>query len=1028
MQVGNRYELKEVLGQGGMGAVYRAYDRIEQQTVALKRMAMPVRDLSFRSKADYEDDTTAIIQEFRTLASLRHPNIISVFDYGLSDGQPFFTMEFIPQAQDFLTAAADKSPVQQVELLIQVLEALRYLHRRDVIHRDLKPDNIMVLSGGQVKLVDFGLSVNASVARGRAGTMAYMAPETLEKSIAVPQSDFYAVGVILYRMLTGELPFASDDIIGMIEKYPDMSIVGDYPASFVLGRLLSKNPADRYLVADECIQALKHAFKIPVQTESEVIRESFLQASQFVGRDAEMQMLKRAQEQVLQGETSFYLIGGESGAGKSRLIDEFRVHALVSGMTVLRGQATENDGGSFRLWQNIVQRLLLIETVDDEQAGILKDIVPDIEVLIGREVATPPGLNDKAHHKRLEEAIVTLIQQTKKPLLLLLDDLHLAKDALNVLQQLLDRRDELAQLMVIGTYRHDEASLLRHTLPATQFVQLERLSLDSIRELSISMLGANGARAEVVSLLENQTEGNIFFVVETVRALAEEAGSLNEIGKKTLPEQILTRSMRDLMARRLQKVDEPFQAIQQLAAIIGRNIDLNLLEYHYLQRNIEGWLINASQHMVLEVQENQWRFSHDKLRDAIVYELDENERGRLHRAAAEAIEAVYPDNPDYNDILLHHWSVAGDIDKELTYLKPVAEQEANVYGNYARVYELVERGLSLMDENDPRCLPLHNIQLTAYVNQGDFEHAKTVAHRVYHLAEQFENHREMGNSLNVIGVIASMQGDTVEGITYFERSLHHRTLLGDKRGMGLSLMNLGITAKNSNRYSQAQAYYQQAIGLFQELDDVNNLALVYHNLGTLNVIQRQYAEATHNLEQAFAIAETQGNIRLQGQTQGTLSDVALRQANFEAAEHYIQRSIAFYQQIEDTVGITHGTAALGLIYSFQNDERACSVLVESLEQTHRLQMTPFIIELFVGFINLYIQQARFDKATNLLHIVLHHPSRRPEADGLAELIKERIQHERSLDDLQSSGYAVDELDLEDVIQELLDEFAPVKSD
>src|SRR5262245_21363215 len=157
--LGQRYRLLNLLGAGGMGRVYRAIDRLNGQVLALKRVLVPTDELVIATRtAPQTDFHFALAQEFQLLASLRHPSIIGVLDYGFdSERQPFLTMELIENAQTIRHAAQDQPLSVQVELLRQLLQALAYLHRRNVVHRDLKPSNVLVKSG-QVKVLDFGIS------------------------------------------------------------------------------------------------------------------------------------------------------------------------------------------------------------------------------------------------------------------------------------------------------------------------------------------------------------------------------------------------------------------------------------------------------------------------------------------------------------------------------------------------------------------------------------------------------------------------------------------------------------------------------------------------------------------------------------------------------------------------------------------------------------------------------------------------------------------------------------------------------
>jgi hypothetical protein len=398
--IGHRYHLLDRLGTGSMGTVYRATDRLTQTTVALKQVTTSLHKLGLvpESPTPYHSTLNlALANEFQTLASLHHPNIIDVLDYGFDTTGPYFTMEFLPEAQTIIDAGRALPLVGRVDLLIRTLQALVYLHRHTIIHRDLKPENILVYSGS-LKVLDFGLSVRRDHAAQLAGTLAYIAPEVLAGESATAAADLYAVGVMAYELFASVHPFPTENTSQLIRdvmtKPPDLDALtpalGDGMVA-IIGRLLSKSPADRYTSAQAVIGALGEALERPDLTaESAGQRESLLQAARFVGREDEHHALLTALDDAYDGHGSIWLLAGESGVGKTRLLDELRIPAMVKGALVLSVQGLPDGGQFYHYWRSPLCQLALSTPLNDLDASVLKAIVPDLERLLGRPIPDAP--------------------------------------------------------------------------------------------------------------------------------------------------------------------------------------------------------------------------------------------------------------------------------------------------------------------------------------------------------------------------------------------------------------------------------------------------------------------------------------------------------------------------------------------------------------------------------------------------------------------------------------------------------------
>ncbi len=705
--INKRYELRETLGRGGMGVVYRARDILLNHTVALKQVTIPARELGIAYRGDGPNPAFTLAQEFATLSTMRHPHIISVFDFGFDQHRrPYFTMEYIDRGRTILDIGRNEPLEYQVNLFIQMLQALVYLHRRAILHRDMKPSNALVVNG-QLKLMDFGLSVLTGrtmehLTQTTAGTMAYMAPELFQGEPYSQASDLYGVGLMALELLTGRFPYDQKNIATMINDVLNLQVDA---SSFgvvdklvpVLNRLLTKSRKERYSDAAEVIIDLCKATDSPLPPETAQIRESFLQAARFVGREEEMAQLTGYLKNAADGQGMVILVGGESGVGKSRLMDELRTRALVEGFLVMRGQAVSDGRRPYQLWQDVLRTMRLYSDLEEDEEVLFKSVIPHPERLLDRNSRDLPLLNPSEAQIRLSQSINRLLRGVEQPVLIILEDMQWAGS--ESIRLLSDLTPAVAKqpVLIAGTFR-DEAPLEVQTkLALAEYLRIDRLNGREIAELSESMLGRIGKDPKIIELLQQETEGNAFFLVEVVRALAEEAGQLDMITTSSIPDTIATKGMNEIIMQRLNRIPVEARPLLQLASVAGRVLDLDLLWALEPEVDLDKWLEACADVTVLEAYGETWRFSHDKLREMIRDRMSHELHHEFHRRVAEALESVHPNNEEHAAALAHHWAVAGDREKELFYLEIAGYQAAvNNASEEAIIY--FERALELLSD------------------------------------------------------------------------------------------------------------------------------------------------------------------------------------------------------------------------------------------------------------------------------------------------------------------------------------------
>ena len=262
-----KFEVRRELGKGAMGVVYEGYDPMIERTVAIKT----IRAENLQGE-DAQEQLARFRREAQAAGKLTHPNVVSIYDFGLDDGTYYIAMEYVKgrDLQDIFGRNERFGTAGVLQVMTQLLEALDYSHRHGVVHRDIKPSNIIILDEGTVKVADFGIarveSSNLTQAGMVLGTPSYMSPEQFMGQTVDGRSDLFSAGVILYQLLTGEKPFTGS-VTTIMHKVlqeqplPPSTLNVQVPRGFdaVVQKALAKRPDERFQTGREFAAAIKEA-------------------------------------------------------------------------------------------------------------------------------------------------------------------------------------------------------------------------------------------------------------------------------------------------------------------------------------------------------------------------------------------------------------------------------------------------------------------------------------------------------------------------------------------------------------------------------------------------------------------------------------------------------------------------------------------------------------------------------------------------------------------------------------------------
>ncbi len=926
------------------------------------------------------EDLARFRHEVRLLSEARHPNVVEVSDFGVLPGDyPFLAMELL--AAETLAERLEGCGWEDFyEAAIQAAAGLAHIHRQGIVHMDLKPRNLGLVPGEglHLKILDFGLAqaVCEPLDRRIRGTLAYAAPEVLLQDSYDQRADLYSLGMTLYELATRTLPSAGDDRTAIrfhLEgEVPDpRRSRPDMPPALadVLKRLLRRDPRERYAGAGQLLAALSQAAGRASDPSVLALSRGALLASRLVGRDEILQRLRAALAGAGEGRGGVLVLEGGEGMGKSRLLREFRLLAAIDGARVARGRGLP------------------------ERAQPLGPFL-EAAAALGVEVEAPLAVAEEEWEPRERFRLyreifdrLTACAAEGPPVVLLLDDLHLADEESEEMLAFLAGEPSAARVLVVASRRLAEETAAAGApaagdpggglAPGLATIWLAPLDRAGTTLLVDACLGTAGLPATFYDWVHTQVDGSPASTQQLLRHLVEERVLQFRDGewKPSLP--ALARwasapgSLEAMDWQRLAALPEPERQVLEAAAVVAEPFDLELLarllgeEPQLLYGRLAQLRALGLLERLLESGGEVYAFPRRRFRQALYGSLDTARRAALHRRLAEILEAHAGPAAGGGELaaghpaaavagqrmaaVAEHFWRAGERGRALPYLVAAAESATAVYGHaqaaslYGRAAEAAaERGESATAAR------MRMEQAEALSAGGSFVRALRVYHDLLRLPEAAEAGAAFLARVYVRkGRLHGRLGEHEAALESHEEGLAQLAgVAAGEEGDALPalpalnielLQGKALALRDLSQWEAAFSAAREALARAGALGLERQRAQLLNTLGSIFSARGDWRRAGRLLRRALKVAERAGDEALCLTLRNNLGNVLWKTGAFEPALALYSSNLEHCERTRDPWGQIFALNNLGILECSRGNWKAArEPLQRSLELKRRL--------------------------------------------------------------------------------------------
>lgn len=907
--IDNRYIVDHCIGHSKTGSLYLARDQLSNnQLIALKHF----------DKVLLAPDTLKVIrQELTILKRLKHPNIARVYDFGVDPGHNnlpgsyYLTREYV-EGESLNSRTPEKSKKYEQEIFsftIQICRALNFIHSRDLIHRNITGQNILVTNKNAVILTDFGLGDYEMLTPNKDVSPRFIAPE-VSRGECGRQSDIFSIGLVLFQLITGESFYRGCPLEKILTLLQDQQLFDDFKKArmkscinstlySLIKTMISFDLDTRYQSGFGIISVINKCTGKKYSLETRKTQRAYTLGSAFIGREDELQHLIQFAQKA--DNKNILWVQGSTGVGKSRLLMEFKTFCQFNDIFFFEGTCSQDIHYHFYPFLSILKEVLLnaTETIIQQYGPELKKIMPEFEGF--RNLQVNPTQDPQTERiiliRNISECLIKTANSQEKKWIIYINDAQwideASLDLIVKLQSFLSTHENESQLCLMMTSRMQDTQVLVDALPNQH---IEKLDLnpfhqDQVKEYFTTLFGRDTLGTKLnnaIPSIHKKTGGNPFILNEYVKLMIEDKAVVRQDRNWELvipvDEIDIPQNLEHLITSNLDRLSITNNERTALMVLALLNRLVSWEELVAIVQVEQSFLISmVHQEIIIKAQSTlgtHYRLAHDLLRDTIISQI--LVPASIHKRIAEGLEQIVHDEIDlYIEDLAFHYFHAKVKEKALYYLEK-AGLKAMTNWEVKKAVDVYDQMLTLLQHDN------RENTIDILYNKGIILYNVS---RLHEACELFNQAKRLSVKIH---------------------DKHRQALNNVYRG--LCLVAIGYS------FEDCLQCYKETLALFKEINDKEGLSSAYHSLGYLYFfLKRNNEKALEYLHRGLSIGEEIGDPRCLARNQSELAQVYHSQGDFGQAIDYARKALKNFQIRDDKRDIAASHGFLGFFYTSKAD-------------------------------------------------------------------------------------------------------------